>query len=89
LGIMAETEFEQGSVVLNSGECVVIFSDGVSEAENKDGEEFGIERLTAVVSKNVSRSAAGIRDKIESALSAFTKTAPANDDITLVIVKHI
>ncbi|MDH3529247.1 MAG: SpoIIE family protein phosphatase, partial [Acidobacteriota bacterium] len=42
LGIMAETEFEQGSVVLNSGECVVIFSDGVSEAENKDGEEFGI-----------------------------------------------
>lgn len=89
LGIMAQTEFEQGSIVLDSGECVVIFSDGVSEAENIDGEEFGIERLTEVVGKNVSRSAAGIRDKIESALSAFTKTAPANDDITLVIVKHI
>ena len=89
LGIMPGAEFEPGEIALNTGECIVIFSDGVSEAENPEGEEFGIERLTDVVSRNYSRSAAGIRDKIESAVSAFTKTAPANDDITLVIVKHI
>ncbi|MBA2736976.1 MAG: SpoIIE family protein phosphatase, partial [Pyrinomonadaceae bacterium] len=52
-------------------------------------EEFGMERLMEVVRKNLTASAAGIRDKVESALSAFTKTAPANDDITLVIVKKI
>ncbi|NNE67309.1 MAG: SpoIIE family protein phosphatase [Pyrinomonadaceae bacterium] len=89
LGIMPGTEFEQGKIEVMSGECVVIFSDGVSEAENPEGEEFGIERLTEVIKKNSSRSASGIRDKIESALSAFTKTAPANDDITLVIVKRV
>jgi serine phosphatase RsbU (regulator of sigma subunit) len=41
-----------------------------------------------VVRANLSRPASGIRDKIESALSDFTGTAPANDDITLVIVKR-
>jgi serine phosphatase RsbU (regulator of sigma subunit) len=89
LGIMLNTDFERGEVVLQSGECIIIFSDGVTEAENPEGEEFGIERLTKVVSQHVSRSAAGMRDKIESALSAFTRTAPANDDITLVIVKKV
>ena len=38
---------------------------------------------------NIARSATGIRDKVESALSDFTGTAPANDDITLVIVKRV
>jgi len=47
-----------------------------------------MERLTQVVSKNLKASASGLRDKVESALSAFTQTAPANDDITLVIVKR-
>ncbi|MEZ5307025.1 MAG: SpoIIE family protein phosphatase [Pyrinomonadaceae bacterium] len=89
LGIMPSAEFEPGDVELAVGDSIVIFSDGVSEAENPEGEEFGIQRLTDVVSKNCSRSAAGIRDKIESALSSFTRNAPANDDITLVIVKRV
>jgi serine phosphatase RsbU (regulator of sigma subunit) len=89
LGIMPDAEFEQGEITIAPGECVVIFSDGVTEAENPEGEEFGNERLIEVLRKNISRSAAGIRDKIESSLSAFTRTAPANDDITLVIVKRI
>lgn len=65
----------------------MIYSDGVSEANNLQEEEFGIERLSEVIRANVDRSAAAIRDKVESALSSFTGTAPANDDITLVIVK--
>ncbi|HBR55995.1 MAG TPA: hypothetical protein DEA22_00740 [Blastocatellia bacterium] len=88
LGIMPDTEFEAGELVLAPGEVLVIYSDGVSEAVNLSGEEFGIERLSEVVSRCSAKSAAGIRDRIESALSAFTKTAPANDDITLVIVKR-
>ena len=89
LGIMPQAEFELGKISLRSGEGLIVFSDGVTEAENLEGEEFGIERLNEVVKNNVQRSASGIRDKIESSLSAFTKTAPANDDITLVIVKRI
>jgi len=71
-----------------SGESIVIYSDGVTEANNLRGDEFGIEKLSEVVQKNLSASASALRDKVESALSAFTQTAPANDDITLVIVKR-
>jgi phosphoserine phosphatase RsbU/P len=87
LGILPMAEFEVGQTKLESGESLVIYSDGVSEANNLNGDEFGMERLMQVISKNLHASAAGLRDKVESALSAFTQTAPANDDITLVIVK--
>jgi len=89
LGIMGGAEYEAGSVQLGHGEVLVIYSDGVTEAVNLKDEEYGIERLSEVISKNFGSSASGIRDKVESALSVFTETAPANDDITLVIVKRI
>ncbi len=88
LGIMPMAEYEVGQLQLASGESLVIYSDGVSEADNIKDEEFGMERLIEVVSKNVQKSASGLRDKVEFALSSFTQTAPANDDITLVIVKR-
>ena len=88
LGIMANAEFELGKIQLEKGEGVVIFSDGVTEAATLEAEEYGNDRLIEVIQKNIHRSAAGLRDKIESSVSAFTKTAPANDDITLVIVKR-
>lgn len=88
LGIIHGAEFELGETHLDIGEALVVYSDGVSEAVNLEDEEFGMERLSEVVKKNINASAAGMRDKVESALSAFTQTAPANDDITLVIVKR-
>jgi serine phosphatase RsbU (regulator of sigma subunit) len=88
LGIMPMAEFEVGKITIEPGESVIVFSDGVNEAENINGEEYGMERFKDVVKNNIKKSAAGLRDKIESSVSAFTKTAPANDDITLVIVKR-
>lgn len=88
LGIIPMAEFELGTTRLEPNEALIVYSDGVSEANNLQGDEFGMERLTQVVSRNLKSSAAGLRDKVESALSAFTQTAPANDDITLVIVKR-
>ena len=87
LGIMPFAEYEIGETRLGQGEALVVYSDGVSEAANLKGEEFGMERLSQVISKNLAASASGLRDKVESSLSAFTQTAPAGDDITLVIVK--
>jgi phosphoserine phosphatase RsbU/P len=87
LGIMPLAEYEIGETQLKAGEALVIYSDGVSEAANLKGEEFGMERLSQVVSDHLKASASGLRDKVESALSSFTQTAPAGDDITLVIVK--
>ncbi len=89
LGIIPTAEFELGEARLMPGEVLVIYSDGVSEANNIDEDEFGLDRLASVIQNNLTASAAGLRDKVEAALSAFTKTAPANDDITLVIVKRV
>ncbi len=88
LGIMPMAEYEVGQIELKSGEALVIYSDGVTEAVNEKDEEFGMERLIEVIRKNLKASASGLRDKVESALSSFTQTTPANDDITLVIVKR-
>lgn len=88
LGLIPMAEYEIGQIQLNSGDALIVYSDGVSKANNLKEEEFGMDRLKAVVSKNINRSAAGLRDKVENALSNFTQTAPANDDITLVIVKR-
>ena len=88
LGLMGFAEYEAATVSLAQGDAIIVYSDGVSEANNLNEDEFGMDRLKEVIRTNISRPASGIRDKIESALSDFTGTAPANDDITLVIVKR-
>jgi len=88
LGINANAEYREGRTNLAPGDVLVIYSDGVTEAASPSGEEFGPTRLYEVVSRNVDSSAAGIRDRIESALTKFSQGTQAADDITLVIVKR-
>jgi serine phosphatase RsbU (regulator of sigma subunit)/pSer/pThr/pTyr-binding forkhead associated (FHA) protein len=88
LGILADADFREGRTKLYPGDVLVIYSDGVSEAVNPNGEEFGATRLYEVVARNLDTSASGIRDRIESALTKFCQGTPAADDITLVIVKR-
>src|SRR6266567_4456437 len=88
LGIKADADYREGRTQLQHGDVLVIYSDGVTEAANPSGEEFGPTRLYEVVSRNIDASAAGIRDRIESALTKFAQGTRAADDITLVIVKR-
>jgi serine phosphatase RsbU (regulator of sigma subunit)/pSer/pThr/pTyr-binding forkhead associated (FHA) protein len=88
LGILENAEFREGRTKLYPGDVLVVYSDGVSEAVNPNGEEFGATRLYEVVARNLDASASGIRDRIESALTKFCQGTPAADDITLVIVKR-
>jgi serine phosphatase RsbU (regulator of sigma subunit) len=88
LGIKADAEYREGRTHIQPGDVLVIYSDGVTEAASPNGEEFGPTRLYEVVSRNVDASAAGIRDRIESALTKFSQGTQAADDITLVIVKR-
>jgi sigma-B regulation protein RsbU (phosphoserine phosphatase) len=88
LGIKADADYREGRTHLQMGDVLVIYSDGVTEAASPSGEEFGPTRLYEVVSRNVDASAAGIRDRIESALTKFSQGTQAADDITLVIVKR-
>ncbi len=88
LGIRADADYREGRTHMQMGDVLVIYSDGVTEAASPTGEEFGPTRLYEVVSRNVDASAAGIRDRIESALTKFSQGTKAADDITLVIVKR-
>ncbi|MGB9180504.1 MAG: SpoIIE family protein phosphatase [Pyrinomonadaceae bacterium] len=88
LGIKRDAPYREGRTHLQLGDVLVIYSDGVSEAQSPGGEEFGTTRLHQVVAQNLKASAAGIRDRIESALTKFAQGTPAADDITLVIVKR-
>ena len=87
LGIKRDAEYREGRTQLQMGDVLVIYSDGVTEARVL-GEEFGPTRLYEVVSRNIDASAAGVRDRIESALTKFSQGTQAADDITLVIVKR-
>ncbi|MGI8734672.1 MAG: SpoIIE family protein phosphatase [Pyrinomonadaceae bacterium] len=88
LGIRRDAEYREGRTQLQMGDVLVIYSDGVTEAASPSGEEFGPTRLYEVVSRNIDASAAGVRDRIESALTKFSQGTQAADDITLVIVKR-
>jgi serine phosphatase RsbU (regulator of sigma subunit)/pSer/pThr/pTyr-binding forkhead associated (FHA) protein len=88
LGIRPNAEYREGRTQLHPSDVLVIYSDGVSEATSPQGEEFGTDRLYEVVARNLDASAAGIRDRIEAALTKWAQGTPAGDDITLVIVKR-
>lgn len=87
LGLLGFAKYKQETRQLNAGDVLVIYSDGVSEAINAQEDEFGLPRLEEVVIAHRHLSANELREKIESAISQWANGTPANDDITLVIVK--
>ena len=88
LGLLRGAQFEQGSVRLESGDCLILYSDGIVEAMNAGGEEFGEDRLAAVVQENAGTRADEIRDVILNAVDTFMGEAAAHDDRTLVVAAY-
>jgi phosphoserine phosphatase RsbU/P len=88
VGITPFGDYREGWVEIEPGDVMVIYSDGVTESLNEEGEEFGEARLIEIVQKNRGRSAAGIRDRIDEALTKFVGRASAVDDLTIVILKR-
>jgi serine phosphatase RsbU (regulator of sigma subunit) len=88
VGITPFGDYREGWVEIEPGDVMVIYSDGVTESLNEKEEEFGEARLIEVVQKNRGRTAAGLRDRIDEALTKFVGKADAVDDLTLVILKR-
>jgi sigma-B regulation protein RsbU (phosphoserine phosphatase) len=88
IGMMQQVAYQEASVELECGDVLVIYSDGITESINEREEEFDEERLIDVVKKNSARSASGIRDRIDEALSRFVGTTAPVDDMTLMIIKR-
>lgn len=88
IGIVEDAAFEQGGpVVLETGDIVVVGTDGIWEAQNESGEAFGKERFCAIVTENSSLTADQICRKVIDNVAAHCDQAPQMDDVTLVVIK--
>jgi sigma-B regulation protein RsbU (phosphoserine phosphatase) len=87
IGLQEEENCELASAELGSGDVVVFYTDGITEAENQQGKLFGVERLSAVVRRGSSLSAEDLMIHIYNAAADFCGDA-FNDDVTIVVVKY-
>lgn len=78
---------EDQETVFESGDCLLLYTDGVSEATNNDGEEFGIQNLEAFVSTNSRLSPKSINRKLIARLDDFSSSECERDDVTLLTVR--
>ena len=88
LGLLPDAGFEQGAIRFEVGDVLVLYSDGVVEAENPAGEQFGQERVAEAVTRSLEKTADEIRDHILASLRAFTGQTQLEDDGTLLVVRH-
>jgi phosphoserine phosphatase RsbU/P len=85
LGLFSHWTYQNSEVQLQSGDCLVLTTDGVLEAANRDEEEFGYQRLIDVVQANRSSGVHGIRTAILEAVSKFCD-GKFDDDASLIVV---
>jgi sigma-B regulation protein RsbU (phosphoserine phosphatase) len=90
LGIMRTLiPYEEETVYLKPGDFLVTFTDGVSEAMNRNAEEYGERRLEDVLKKLQGRSAQEVLDLIRQDVKRHTGDSPQSDDITLLLLKGL
>jgi sigma-B regulation protein RsbU (phosphoserine phosphatase) len=89
LGIDDTLQFEQRTVHLDPDDVLIIYTDGILDALNVRGEEFGDERLRRVCAQHRTESAAQIVAALRDEVLKFVGTTPLADDCTMVIVKRV
>jgi sigma-B regulation protein RsbU (phosphoserine phosphatase) len=89
LGSFPGVTYDEVTLPLRKGDLFVFCSDGIFEAMNGDGDEFGARRLCDVVREYRTSSARAIVDAVFDAVAAFQHGAPRHDDMTAVAVKMI
>jgi hypothetical protein len=89
LGLAADTDYKEELLQLQQGEFLIIYSDGLSEARNEQGQFFGETRLTALISELNEMLADEVCQHVISKIDQFTGNAPQNDDLSLIVIKRM
>ncbi len=89
IGLPVEGRFHRAFERLDPGDILVMYTDGITDARNPEGEEFGIERLIEIIQKHKDKNAQEIVDIFFKKLDEFKGLTPQEDDQTLVIVKRL
>ena len=87
LGVMEDAAYQTFERSISSGQIILIQTDGIKEASNRESEIFGIERLLHVVRCHAAKPAREILDKVFEALEYFCQPLQPDDDATLVVIK--
>jgi serine phosphatase RsbU (regulator of sigma subunit) len=88
LGIFPNLHFTDAHVLLNPGDILALYTDGVTELANRQGEAFGMPRLVQVIRENRTLAAAEMVQQVIEAAQAFAGSSGFLDDLTLVIVQR-
>lgn len=86
-GKLFSTTIEEKTMHMDPEDVFVFYTDGISESMNHNGEEFGEERLRAIINNNSSQSAQGLLDKITEDVNRFAGNTNQHDDFTMVVIK--
>ncbi len=86
LGVFPDRRYQHEGIDLQSGDCLVLFTDGVTEARSASGREFGEDRLQELLTDGHKLRAADLRDRIMAAVSEFSD-GEVYDDATLMVVR--
>jgi len=86
LGIAEDAVWEQGRVQLRPGSLLLVYTDGIQDAQSPRGEFFGEERMARAIQANLQRPVVDLQDALLSEVYTFASGEPQMDDITLMIV---
>ena len=82
-------EYDIGNTAISTDDIIVFYTDGVTEAQNIEKEEYGDDRLKKVMEENKNGSACELLDKIKDSVQDFVGEAKQFDDITLIVLKKV
>jgi sigma-B regulation protein RsbU (phosphoserine phosphatase) len=88
LSILEEFPYEEGSIQLEPGDVIVIYSDGINEAININHEQYGIERLETLIRDHREDPASVLIGHIMQAVHKHSTNQPQTDDMTVVVIKR-
>jgi sigma-B regulation protein RsbU (phosphoserine phosphatase) len=87
LGIQENAPYESGTATLQGGDWLIIFTDGVTEAENSRSEEYGEVRFMIMLYANQTETPPVLLNTILTDIENFVGNTPQHDDITLMLLK--
>jgi phosphoserine phosphatase RsbU/P len=87
LGIFEEATYDERTLILDRGDIIVFYSDGIGDAQNRAGDFFGTVRVAKMVNENPGLSADGLADRILEETDSFSGGQHPSDDRTLVVLK--
>ena len=88
IGLLPDVQFEEASVTLSPGDVVVAMSDGVTEARNGEGDEFGRSRVETAIARRHGALPQDVIDGLLAALREFCGEAPQSDDLAILVLRY-